>query len=107
MKMKMSWELLKCAFGIHNYGTKLHDVIFDKWIMICRVCGKEETVEAPLDKNGKAEDPHEWLMKQEYYLELTEDRCCFCDGLVYTINFDGIQAECIDCKEKFILEDAI
>ena len=66
-EVKVNWKLLKCAFGYHSYGTKLHDDIFNKWVMICRVCGKHVTVNAPLDENGKAEDPHEWLMKQDIF----------------------------------------
>ena len=61
----MNWKLLNCAFDRHNYGTKLHDDTLNKWVMICRVCGKSVVVDAPLDENGKAEDPHEWLMKQD------------------------------------------
>ena len=42
---------------------------------------------------------------QKKYHERIDEECCFCGGILYTIDIDGVNAECINCKAQFTLND--
>ena len=57
----VNWNMLKCAFGRHEFGRMLHDDIVDRWIKVCRNCSTITEVDAPRDENGEPIDSHVWL----------------------------------------------
>lgn len=57
----VNFNLLKCAFDKHECGSMLHDDIMNRWIRICKHCGKTIKVSTPKDENGKPIDPHVWI----------------------------------------------
>lgn len=66
----VNWNMLKCAFNKHEYGSMLHDDTFDRWIKICKHCGATIEVEAPKDDDGNPIDPHVWLRAENERIEL-------------------------------------
>ena len=65
-----NWNMLRYAFNKHEYGSMIHEDMFDRWIKICRHCGTIVEVEAPKDENGKPIDPHVWLRAENERTEL-------------------------------------
>lgn len=47
----MNYDLLKCVFGRHNFGSVFHNDMRDRWIRVCRSCNTTIEVEAPEDEN--------------------------------------------------------
>lgn len=39
-----------------------------------------------------------------HYIENTDETCPNCGGQIYTVDLDEINAECINCKARFVLE---
>lgn len=62
--MSINWQLIKCAFGYHRFGTILHDDLLDRWIRICKACNKTIKIGAPIDESGDPFDSHTWLREQ-------------------------------------------
>lgn len=61
----ISWDIVKCGFGKHNFGREIYDVTLDRWVKVCKSCGKNIKVKAPVDEDGNMYDPHEWMMMGE------------------------------------------
>lgn len=62
--MSINWQLIKCAFGYHRFGTILHDDFLNRWIRICKACNNTIEIDAPVDENGDPFDSHTWLREQ-------------------------------------------
>lgn len=56
-------NLIKCAFGKHEFGRLIEDELFNGWVKYCKHCRYIKNEEAPKDKDGNEIDYHEYMKK--------------------------------------------
>lgn len=73
--------------------------------MIVHKHAKDKPPHEGLEYFHKSKDENGVKVMQKKYHERTDETCCFCGSPLYTTDIDEINAECINCKAQFTLED--